>query len=70
VPEQSVIENDWITMSSYWKDARMKAWNVIKTANFNPNWGAGEFTCIHTLNDEAGPWWQAKFGAVVTVTKV
>ena len=48
----------------------MKPWNPFKTANFNANWGQGEFTCIHTMNDEAGPWWQAKFGAVVTVTKV
>jgi hypothetical protein len=44
-------------MSSKWKDDRMKEWNVIKTPKVNPNWGKGEFTCIHTLNDEKGAWW-------------
>jgi hypothetical protein len=57
-------------MSSRWKDDRNQAWNVFKTENFNANWGQGEFTCIHTMNDKEGPWWQAKFGATVTVTKV
>jgi len=57
-------------MSSKWKDERNVPWNVFKTANFNANWGQGEFTCIHTMNDEAGPWWKAKFGAKVTITKV
>jgi len=70
LPEPVPFKEDQITMSSMWKDERMKPWNVIKTANFNAKWGQGEFTCIHTLHDEAGPWWQAKFGATVTVTKV
>jgi len=53
-----------------WKDERNQPWNVIKTNNFNANWGQGEFTCIHTMNDAAGPWWQAKFGFKAVVTKV
>ena len=57
-------------MSSMWKDDRMKPWNPIKSINFNANWGQGEFTCIHTMNDEAGPWWKAKFGMEVLITKV
>ena len=57
-----------ITMSSKWKDERMKPWNVVKTTNFNANWGKGEFTCIHTLNDKDGPWWKAEFGNTVTIT--
>ena len=57
-------------MSSMWKDVRMRSWNPVKTRNFNPNWGQGDFTCIHTLNDIEGPWWKARFGSTVTVTKV
>jgi hypothetical protein len=57
-------------MSSYWNDARMKAWNVIKTDKFNPNWGKGEFTCVHSLNDKEGPWWRSNFDEPVTITKV
>lgn len=57
-------------MSSKWNDERMKPWNVIKTDKWNANWGKGQFTCIHTLNDEAGAWWKAKFGQDLTVTKV
>ena len=56
-PEPEEPKNDWITMSSKWNDARMKAWNVIKTQNWNANWGQGEFTCIHTMNDKEGAWW-------------
>jgi len=48
----------------------MKPWNVVKTINYNPNWGQGEFTCVHTLNDKEGPWWKAKFGMEVMITKV
>ena len=48
-------------MSTKYKDKRMKPWNVVKTTNFNSNWGQGEFTCIHTLNDKEGPWWKALF---------
>ena len=48
----------------------MLPWNVIKTSEFNPNWGQGEFTCIHTLRDEEGAWWQAKFEKPVVITKV
>ena len=57
-------------MSSVWKDARNKPWNVIKTLNFNANWGQGEFTCVHSMNDKEGPWWKAEFGVKVTITKV
>jgi hypothetical protein len=57
-------------MSSKWKDERMKPWNVVKTADFNPNWGQGEFTCIHTLKDKEGAWWQAKFDKSYTITKI
>ena len=57
VPEEVGFRNEWITMSSQWKDERMKAWNVIKTNKFNANWGKGEFTCIHTMNDKDGAWW-------------
>ena len=49
-------------MSSQWKDDRMKPWNPIKTKNWNAKWGQGEFTCIHTMNDEEGAWWAADFG--------
>ena len=58
VPEPVPVFSEWITMSSYWKDERMKPWNVIKTKNFNANWGQGEFTCVHSLADEDGPWWR------------
>ena len=57
-------------MSSMWKDERMKPWNPIKSQNFNANWGQGEFTCIHSMNDEVGPWWKAEFGGSYIVTKV
>ena len=49
-------------MSSMWNDNRMIPYNVVKTKNFNANWGQGEFTCVHSMNDEAGPWWMASFG--------
>jgi hypothetical protein len=48
----------------------MKPWNVLKTMNFNANWGQGEFTCVHSMNDKDGAWWKAKFGVKVTITKV
>ena len=63
-------QDDWISMSSVWKDARNKPWNVIKTNNFNANWGQGEFTCVHSMNDKEGPWWKAEFGVKVTITKI
>jgi hypothetical protein len=53
-----------------WKDDRMKPWNVLKSNKFNANWGKGKFTCIHTMNDEAGAWWKATFGGSAIVTKV
>jgi hypothetical protein len=56
------FKNEMISMSTYWKDDRMKPWNVIKTENFNARWGYGEFTCVHSLNDADGPWWKANFG--------
>jgi hypothetical protein len=48
----------------------MKPDNVFKTDNFNVDWGKGEFTCIHTLADKEGPWWQTDFGESKTVTRV
>ena len=27
-------------------------------------------TCMHTLNDDEGPWWKAQFAEPITVTKV
>ena len=63
------FKNEAISMSSKWNDDRMEPWNVLKE-NFNPNWGKGDFSCIHTLNDKEGPWWSAKFGMEATVTKV
>ena len=57
-------------MSSIWKDARNKPFNVYKSTEFNANWGEGAFTCIHSMNDAEGPWWKATFGARVTISKV
>ena len=57
-------------MSSAFKDERNSPCNPIKTMNFNANWGQGEFTCIHTLNDKDGPWWKSDFGAPLTITKI
>jgi hypothetical protein len=48
----------------------VKPENPIKTPNFNPFWGMGEFTCIHTLADEGGAWWEATLKEEVTITKV
>jgi hypothetical protein len=48
----------------------MKPENVVKTDKFNPYWGQGEFTCIHTLSDKEGAWWQEKFPDETTVTKI
>jgi hypothetical protein len=70
IPELVNFNDYWITMSSKWRDERMKEWNVVKTDKFNPQWGHGEFTCIHTLNDKEGAWWQAKFGKETLITKV
>jgi len=69
-PKPQEQTQDSITMSSKWQDARMHPYNPIKTQNWNANWGQGEFTCIHTMNDKDGPWWKADFGAEVTITKV
>ncbi len=47
-------------MSSIWDmdgSGRIRAFNPTKTENFNPNIFQGENTCVHTLNDDAGPWW-------------
>lgn len=57
-------------MSSTWKDDRIRAWNPLKGKPFNKNMFKGSNTCIHTMNDEAGPWWKANFGMNVVVTKV
>jgi hypothetical protein len=51
------FKEEWLSMSSTWKDSRVQPWNPIKTTTYNANWGQGAFTCIHTLNDDAGPWW-------------
>ena len=51
------FRNDYASMSSYWKDDRNKAYNPFKTTEFSNRWGAGAFTCVHSLNDEAGAWW-------------
>jgi hypothetical protein len=60
IPAQLIIKTVEVTMSSKWKDKRMKPWNPIKVIErFNANWGGGAFTCIHTLNDAEGPWWKA-----------
>jgi hypothetical protein len=49
----------------------MKPNNPFKSVTFNSNWGQGDFTCVHTLNDKDGAWWQIKFNNVnVLVTKV
>ena len=49
------------SMSSAWKDHRIKPENPFKSLEFSPRWGTGEFTCIHTLNnDTKGDWWQAE----------
>ena len=57
-------------MSSTWKDKRVIPSNPFKSSTFNANWGEGEFTCIHTLNDKDGPWWRANFGIDIVITKV
>ena len=47
-------------MSSTWQDKRNKPWNPIKvTEKFSATWGGGQFTCFHSMNDAAGPWWRA-----------
>ena len=58
-------------MSSTWKDERIKPWNPVKVSKgFDANMFQGSNTCIHTMNDEAGAWWKARFGASYVVTKV
>jgi hypothetical protein len=57
-------------MSSLWKDPRVTPNNVFKATTWNSNWGYGAFTCIHTLNDREGPWWNVNLGTDVVVTKV
>jgi len=51
------FQNERASMSSVWKDHRIKPYNPFKTTEFSPNWGTGAFTCIHTKNDKAGAWW-------------
>jgi hypothetical protein len=57
-------------MSSSWKDERNKPSNVFKSTTWNANWGWGEFTCIHTLNDMEGAWWKVDFDQDIKVTKI
>ena len=59
IPANLTVKCSEAKMSSKWKDHRNHPCNPIKTRNFNPNWGKGQFTCIHTLNDADGPWWSA-----------
>jgi hypothetical protein len=56
-PANLTYKNEEITMSSRWKDDRMLPCNPIKSIKWNANWGKGEFTCIHTLKEDNGPWW-------------
>ena len=71
IPANLTIKTKEVTMSSKWSDKRMKPYNPIKTiTRFNPNWGGGEFTCVHTLNDAEGPWWRAQFSGSFTIAKV
>lgn len=39
IPANLTFKNEDVTMSSRWKDHRIKPWNPIKTTNFNSNWG-------------------------------
>lgn len=57
-------------MSSLWKDKRVQPKNPFKSTTFNSNWGGGDFTCVHTLNDPNGAWWRYNFGIDLVVTKV
>ena len=50
--EPLTFKEENVYMSSMWNDARMIPWNPVKTLNWNANWGGGEFTCVHTLNEE------------------
>jgi hypothetical protein len=57
-------------MSSLWRDGRVKPNNVFKSTTWNSNWGWGDFTCIHTLNDKDGAWWKHNFKIDILVTKI
>lgn len=61
-------------MSSVWKDDRNKPNNVFRDKPSLPwraNWGWGDFTCIHTMNEPEGPWWKVNFkDELVLVTKI
>jgi len=57
-------------MSSHYNHENNKPFNPVKGTNFNPNWGRGEFTCMHTKAEKEGGWWQATFAAPITISKV
>jgi len=61
-------------MSSVYSGSRRdenNAWNPLKYKDeWHTNWQANRLTCMQTQNDKTGPWWQAKFGGPVTVSKV
>lgn len=65
-----VFRNDGASMSSTWKDDRIKPYNPFKTTEFSARFGSGAFTCIHTMNDKEGAWWKAEFGYSPTIAKV
>jgi len=67
---QLTLRNEGASMSSYWKDHRIKAYNPFKTTEFSPRWGTGTFTCIHSLNDKDGAWWKLDFGYQPTIAKI
>jgi hypothetical protein len=69
-PKPELPTCDKASMSSQWEDVRNNPCNPIKTEHFNPRWGGGEFTCIHTLKDKDGAWWKTTFGSTLEIIKV
>ena len=61
-PQRVKLQADNAYMSSLWRDKRVQPQNVFKSTTYNSNWGQGDFTCIHTLNDANGAWWRYNFG--------
>jgi len=66
VPKRLALKEDQASMSSVWKDGRTEVHphDVFKSKKWNANFGwdkLGELTCIHTLTDKDGAWWQVKF---------
>jgi len=48
IPELLHFKKNQISMSSKYNHKKNKAWNPVKSTDFNPNWGKGQFTCMHT----------------------